>query len=208
MQQQYATFVMLLFALVFSLTFHEFGHAITAYKFGDDTAKRAGRLTLNPLSHIDPMGLIMVIFIGFGFARPVPIDPRKFNSFWGDFFVAAAGPAMNFLVAIVTINIYAFGVQHGWALFASEGAEEFFTVLALINILLMMFNLLPIGALDGHYILPYFLPKGLSRRYVLFNARYGNMMLLGLVALSLMGVRVFEYIGVLGQVVLQRIVFF
>jgi len=206
-QGYYAVFVMVLFALILSLTFHEYGHAITAYKFGDDTAKRAGRLTLNPLAHIDPMGLLMVIFIGFGFARPVPIDPRKFNSFWGDLFVAAAGPAMNLLVATVVINFYSFGVHQGWALFATESAEFFFTYLALINMLLMIFNLLPIGALDGHYILPYFLPKKLSRAYVIWNDKYGNWLMLGLVAASLMGLHIFQYLWVIGQYLLGWIVF-
>jgi Zn-dependent protease len=206
-QGYYAVFVFILFALVFSLTFHEYGHAITAYRFGDDTAKRAGRLTLNPFAHIDPFGLLMVIFIGFGFAKPVPIDPRKFNSFWGDLFVAAAGPAMNLLLAVVVINVYAFGLAQQWGFFATESAEFFFTYLALINLLLMVFNLLPIGALDGHYILPYFLPRHLARAYVLFNEKYGNWFLLGLVALSLAGLPIFQYLWIFGQKLLSLIVF-
>jgi len=207
-QGYYAVFVMVLFALVFSLTFHEYGHAVTAYGFGDDTAKRAGRMTLNPLAHIDPMGLLMVIIIGFGFARPVPIDPRKFNSFWGQLCVAAAGPAMNLLLAFVVINIYGYGLQQGWAAFGTEAAQFFFVYLAQINVLLMMFNLLPVGALDGHYILPYFLPKPLSRSYVLFNARYGNMLLLGLMVASIMGLHVFDALWAVGQFVLEHISFF
>jgi len=206
-QGQYGVFVMVLFALILSLSFHEYGHAITAYKFGDDTAKRAGRLTLNPIAHLDPMGLMMVIFIGFGFAKPVPVDFRKLNSFWGNLFVAAAGPAMNLLVATVVINLYAYGVAQHWSLFMTESAEFFFSYLALINILLMIFNLLPIGALDGHHILPYFLPKKLSRAYVLFNEKYGNFFLLALVAASLMGIKIFEHLWVFGQVVLNWVIF-
>lgn len=158
-QGYYIVFAFILFALIFSLTFHEFGHALSAYRFGDDTAKQAGRLTLNPFVHIDPMGLLMVILIGVGFAKPVPVDPRKFNSFWGELVVAAAGPAMNLLLAVVVINFYMFGLAQGWSLFEGESANFFFTYLALINLLLMIFNMLPIGALDGHYILPYFLPR-------------------------------------------------
>ena len=206
-QGYYAVFAFILFALIFSLTFHEYGHAITAYYFGDDTAKRAGRLTLNPLVHIDPMGLLMVIAIGFGFAKPVPIDPRKFNSFWGELLVSAAGPAMNFLLALVAINLYAFGLQQGWSLFAGESAEFFFTYLALINLLLMVFNLLPIGALDGHYMLPYFLPRKLARSYVLLNAKYGNWLLLALVVASLAGLHIFQYLAIFGQYLLNAIVF-
>jgi Zn-dependent protease len=149
----------------------------------------------------------MVIVIGFGFAKPVPIDPRKFNSFWGELCVAAAGPGMNFLMALVVINFYAYGLMQGWPVFASESAEFFFTYLAQINLLLMVFNLLPIGALDGHYILPYFLPRNLARSYVMFNAQYGNWMLLGLVAASYFGVPIFKYLLMLGQYLLSVIVF-
>ena len=73
-------FIMLLIAIVISLSFHEFGHAWTAKYFGDNTAERMGRLTLNPVAHIDPMGLLMVAMIGFGYAKPVPTVPRNFNS--------------------------------------------------------------------------------------------------------------------------------
>lgn len=206
-QGHYAVFVIILFALIFSLTFHEYGHAITAYRFGDDTAKKSGRLTLNPLAHIDPFGLLMVIFIGFGFAKPVPIDPRKFNSFWGELFVAAAGPAMNLLLAVVFINFYAFGLVQGWEFFATEAAKDFFMTLATINMLLMVFNLLPVGALDGHYILPYFLPRHMARRYYVFNEKYGNWFLLGLVAVHFAGVPVFQYLSMFGQNLLSGLVF-
>lgn len=206
-QGYYAVFAFILFALIFSLTFHEFGHAIMAYQFGDDTAKRAGRLTLNPLVHIDPMGLLMVIVIGFGFARPVPIDPRKFNSFWGELLVSAAGPAMNLLLAVLVINFYAFGLLQGWELFQTEQAQNFFVTIGFINMLLMVFNLLPIGALDGHYILPYFLPRQLARSYVLFNAQYGNWFLLALVAASFAGLPIFKYLSVFGQYLLNAVVF-
>ncbi|MEC8961299.1 MAG: site-2 protease family protein, partial [Pseudomonadota bacterium] len=74
-QGQWLLFCVILVALLISLSFHEFGHAWVAKRFGDDTAQRAGRLTLNPISHIDPMGLMMVVFVGFGYAKPVPTDP-------------------------------------------------------------------------------------------------------------------------------------
>lgn len=207
-QGYYALFAFLLFALVFSLTFHEFGHASAALYFGDDTAKRAGRLTLNPLAHIDPLGLLMVIVIGFGFAKPVPVDPRRFNSFWGDLFVSAAGPAMNLLLAVVLINFYAFGLWMGWGPFQGQEVGEFVGYLALINMALMAFNLLPIGALDGHYILPYFLPRGVARAYVGFNDRYGNMLLVGLMAVSLTGVLpVIQYVWAFANILLGWVTF-
>ena len=118
-QQQYLAFLLISFALILSPTFHEFGHGKMASMIGDDTADRAGRLTLNPIPHIHPVGLLMVLLIGIGFARPVPTDPRKFNTRWGILLVAAAGPAMNLLLAILTINLYAFGLMAGWPWFYS-----------------------------------------------------------------------------------------
>ena len=79
-QGQLALFGLIIIALIISLTFHEFGHAFAAKRFGDDTAERLGRLTLNPVAHIDPVGLLMVVLVGFGFAKPVPTNPRNYNS--------------------------------------------------------------------------------------------------------------------------------
>src|SRR5687767_4953804 len=88
-------------ALIPALTFHEWSHAITADKFGDTTARQQGRLTLNPLAHLDPLGAIAILLIGFGWAKPVPIDGSRLRGSWGEFFVAAAGPTMNFLLATI-----------------------------------------------------------------------------------------------------------
>ena len=205
LQQQYALFVLIAFALVFSLTFHEFGHGKVASLIGDDTAERAGRLTLNPIPHIDPLGLLMVLLIGIGYAKPVPADPRKFNTRWGTLLVAAAGPGMNLLLAFVTINVYMIGLRMGLDFFQTEVAYFFFTYLALINMLLMLFNLLPVGPLDGSYILPYVLPRNVARRYLEMNQRYGAYLLLGLIALNLLGFPIFESLWNLGEFMLDII---
>ena len=204
-QQHYLAFVLIAFALIFSLTFHEFGHGKMASLIGDDTAKRAGRLTLNPIPHIDPFGLMMVLLIGIGYAKPVPTDPRKFNTRWGILLVAAAGPAMNLLLAIVTINLYAIGYKMGIGIFQTPVANFFFTFLAQINMLLMLFNLLPIGPLDGSYILPYALPRDMAQRYRQVNAQYGTYLLLGLILLNFAGVPVFETIWKLGEFMVKLI---
>ena len=207
-QQQYALFVLIAFALILSLTFHEYGHGKVASLIGDDTAERAGRLTLNPIPHIDPVGLLMVLLIGIGYAKPVPADPRKFNTRWGTLMVAAAGPGMNLLLAIVTINLYAIGLKLGIGLFQSEAAFNFFTYLAMINMLLMLFNLLPIGPLDGSYILPYFLPRAIRQRYLALNQKFGAYALLGLIALHFVGVPVLETILRIGEFMLGIILVF
>ena len=206
-QQQYLAFVLIAFALIFSLTFHEFGHGKMASLIGDDTARRAGRLTLNPIPHIDPFGLLMVLLIGIGYAKPVPADPSKFNTRWGVLLVAAAGPAMNLLLAIVIYNVYALGLKLGIGLFQTPVANFFFTYLALINLLLMLFNLLPIGPLDGSYILPYALPRDVARRYQQVNARYGVYALLGLIVLNFAGIPVFETLWKIGDFMLDVILF-
>jgi Zn-dependent protease len=191
-QQQYLAFVLVFFALVFSLTFHEYGHGKVASLIGDDTAARAGRLTLNPIPHIHPLGLLMVLMIGVGFAKPVPADPGKFNTRWGVLLVAAAGPAMNLLLAVVLINIYGLGLKLEISIFQTEVAAFFFHYLVLINFLLMLFNLLPVGPLDGSYILPYALPRNVRLSYIRLNQQYGMYLLLGLIVASLLGVPVFE----------------
>jgi len=202
-----ALFLIILIALVVSLSFHEFGHAYVAKLFGDDTAERAGRLTLNPLVHIDPMGLLMVMFVGFGYAKPVPTNPRNFTSRWADLLVSAAGPGMNLLVAIVSINVYLFGLRMGVEGLLDPGPRFFFVFLAQINLLLMIFNLIPLGALDGHYILPYFLPERLAQQYKYYNARYGNMVLLGLIMLSIFGIPIFRNLLAVSDALLPFIAF-
>ncbi len=202
-----ALFLIILLALMLSLTLHEFGHALAAKLYGDDTAQRAGRLTLNPIPHIHPTGLLMVILLGFGFAKPVPTDPRNFKSRSGILVVSAAGPAMNLILAVATVNLYLLGRKLGFEPLEEPGPRFFFFYLAHINLLLMVFNLIPLGALDGHYILPYFLPGPVALRYRYYNARYGNFVLLGLVVLSIMGIPIFDYVFSVSQRLLPLIVF-
>lgn len=201
-------FVLILFSLILSLTFHEYGHGIVAKFYGDLTAERQGRLTLNPLAHIDPMGLLMVLFIGFGYAKPVPTDPRNYTSRWAILFVAAAGPMMNLLLAFFAINLYGFGLSMEWSLFQGQAANTFFVFLASINMLLMLFNLIPIGPLDGHYILPYFLPPKLARLYYFYNERYGSWFLLAIIVLAILGVPIFRHVLELAQYLLGFISLF
>ncbi len=206
-QGQYGLFLLILIALVISLSFHEFGHAYVAKRFGDDTAERAGRLTINPMAHIDPMGLLMVMLIGFGYAKPVPTNPVNFTSRWADLLVSAAGPGMNLVVAVVVINVYVLGLHMGYTGLADPGPRFFFVFLAQINLLLMLFNLIPLGALDGHYILPYFLPRRIARQYRYFNDRYGNMVLMALVVLSIAGLPIFHNVFAISRALLPYIMF-
>ena len=200
-------FSLLLIALVASLTCHEFGHAAVAKWHGDRTAERAGRLTLNPLAHVDLTGLAMVVLVGFGYAKPVPTDPRNFRSKRSDLWVAAAGSGMNLLLAALAWNVFLLLRGAGVDYFFTPGVETFFVILVQVNLLLMVFNLIPLGPLDGHYILPHLLPARLAHAYRHYNARYGVWLLLGLVALALLGAPVFASVMAFAAALLPYITF-
>ncbi len=204
--QQYALAVLIIIALIISLTFHEYAHAASAKILGDDTAQRMGRLNINPVAHIDPMGLLMVVLVGFGYAKPVPTNPNNYTSRWGIPLVAAAGPAMNLVLAFVVINIYALGVKSGYTWFTEPGPERFFFLLASINLILMLFNLIPLGPLDGHYILGFLLPDNLSRTYLHYNSRYGHFVFLGLILLSILGIPIFSRIMSMARSILPNLI--
>ena len=152
-------------AVLIAITFHEFAHAFAADKLGDDTARRQGRLNLNPLSHIDPIGMIMLIFAGFGWGKPVEIDPRNFNRNIkmpvAEAIVAAAGPIMNFILAIIFGVIYVSVMKFApMFIFTQVGGIVIILlrVCISINIGLGIFNLIPLPPLDGSKILAAFLP--------------------------------------------------
>ena len=204
-QGEYLLFVLLIIALIISLTFHEFGHAFVAKAYGDDTAERAGRLTLNPAAHIDLFGLLLVIMVGFGYAKPVPTNPRNFTSPSADLWVAAAGPLMNLVLAIIVWNFFLIVAADGQSVLATREFSIFCLLLAQVNLLLMIFNLIPIAPLDGHYILPYFLPERLRPTVNSFNRRVGPYALLSLVVLSLMGVPIFSSLSTISRALLPLI---
>lgn len=202
---QIAVFAILLLAIVVSLSLHEYGHAQASTLLGDDTARSMGRLTINPAAHIDPLGLLMVVLVGFGYAKPVPFDPRRIRHAWARAAVAAAGPGMNFLIAVAAVNLLALAARStGFDL--PREALIVLTVLAQINLLLMLFNLLPLGPLDGHYILSWLLPPELGRRYDYFNARYGAQVFLVLIVLSVLGLPVFRFVSAFADQILPYLV--
>ena len=192
LQGQILLFALVTVALIVSLTFHEYAHAAVAKLSGDSTAERAGRLTLNPLPHIDPMGLLMLVLVGFGYAKPVPVDPRYLRSPRADLWIAAAGPVMNLLLAAVVWNGFLALRGAGVGFVFLPGPQTFVLLLVRINLLLMLFNLIPLGPLDGHWILPHLLPAAGARWYRYYNARFGSYALFGLILLSFAGVPVFR----------------
>ena len=203
---QIGVFLIIIFSIIFSLTMHEYGHALVAKLLGDDTAERAGRLTINPLPHIDPFGLLMVVCIGFGFAKPVPFDVRRIRQKWGTAAVAVAGPMMNLILAIIAANVLAYGWQGGF-IAQGSGLQVILSYLLFINILLMLFNLIPIGALDGHYIMEWLLPARWSYQYQLLNAKFGNLLFIGLIVLSVMGLPIFSFLTDIARLFMPLITF-
>ena len=176
--------ILLLGPLLMSLTVHELAHARTALAFGDPTAKRAGRCTLNPLAHLDPVGTLAIIFVGFGWARPVPVNPHNLHPpRWGSIAVSLAGPLSNFMLAIVTgLGLRALvssGIDLGTPIGKIVGSVGLFTMAA--NICLCMFNLLPLFPLDGHHILREQLPRRLQRGFMEWQMRYGRFVLMGII---------------------------
>ena len=148
--------------VIVAMTFHEFAHAWAATKLGDDTPRLEGRLNLNPLSHIDPIGLLCLIFLGFGWGKPVEINPRNFDGKYSlskaEAIVAAAGPIMNFILALLFIIIYAIIIKLNLSFNTWYIISRLFMSIILVNISLGVFNLIPIYPLDGSKVLNHFLP--------------------------------------------------
>ncbi len=170
--------------LFMTLTIHEFSHGMVAYLLGDDTAKRMGRLTLNPISHIDPFGLIMLFLVHIGWAKPVPINPYNFRDQKRDMALsAAAGPASNFVVAIL-FSIFFRLVSGGNPHLLMYGNPTmqiilyilFYTIL--INLALGIFNLIPIPPMDGSKILGGFLSDEAYYKYTLQEKRGAQILMI------------------------------
>ena len=178
--------IILAFCLIFALTFHEFGHAYTAHLCGDDTAKAAGRMSLNPLVHLDLFGSLMVLIVGFGYARPVPVNPNNYRVRNADFYIASAGPLMNLMLGIIGTFLYGILAQNSITILAGVPLLFLLKLFIIINFNLFLFNLIPLGPLDGNSVFPHFLPPNLRIRYQHWNFRYGSYVLIGLVLLSIL----------------------
>jgi len=173
-------------AILCALTLHEFSHALVARWCGDSTAERAHRLTLNPLAHIDLLGLIPLLFFGFGWAKPVPVNPYNFRHPKRDSaLVALAGPASNFLFASVAAILLRFLILQSFFV-PTNLLVVFLFLLVLINLFLMMFNLIPIPPLDGSRLLDVLLDAPRYQAIRMKITVYGPQLLLLLVFLSLL----------------------
>jgi Zn-dependent protease len=167
-----ASIIARLIIIAFGFPIHEFAHAWTATRFGDDTPRLQGRLTLNPLAHLDVMGTILVFLMGFGWAKPVQVNPYVLNrhSRSAMMWVSLAGPFSNLLMAILAAIPFRVGLASIAALSSAGGSSDVQRFVAtilyqfiLINLVLMLFNLIPLAPLDGEKVLEFFLPPNLVR---------------------------------------------
>ena len=193
--------IILLPSLVFSLCFHEFSHGYVAYRLGDHTAARNGRLTLNPMAHLDPIGSLMILFVGFGWAKPVPVNPVNFLNPRVDMMkVAFAGPASNIILA------FSAGLILRFINFLGVMQSEIFYLLLyyfiFINIALAVFNMIPVAPLDGSQIFGNMIakknPELASKMQI-----YGPNILMGLILIG-----IFTPFSILGTIMMPFIKFF
>ena len=170
-------------SLIIAITIHEFAHALAATSLGDPTAKLQGRLTLNPLSHLDPWGTLLLLLAGFGWGKPVPFNPYNLkNAKVGSAIISLAGPLSNFILVVVFSLILKF-IYPLLGLGFDSALYYFLYTLVLINAILMAFNLIPIPPLDGSKILFAVLPDSMDNIKEVLE-RYGFMILIMLVFLG------------------------
>ena len=172
-------------AAIIGLTVHEFAHAYTAYKLGDDTAKNDGRITLNPLKHIDWLGLLLIVMAGFGWAKPVMFNPDNLkNKHRDEILISIAGPISNFLLAILFMG--AARILYSIDAFSSDWGLQTIQLLIIwgvINLGLFLFNLIPIPPLDGSHLYLTYL-KDINPRLMSNMYKYGTFVLLGIILLE------------------------
>ncbi len=186
--------------IILAISLHEMSHAWMAYHCGDDTAARMGRLTLNPIVHFDPVGLMFILFGFFGWGRPVPVDPRLLRRLRRDtMLVSAAGPASNLLQAFVLAILFRiFTLDAVWRYVNNnpqfmgfyEGATLVFIIGVYINLGLMFFNLIPLFPLDGEKILSYFLPYEAARKFDDFRQYSMQVLFLLLISDFILGISI------------------
>lgn len=171
-----------LIALILAFSIHEWAHAYVAYRFGDPTAKDQGRLTLNPSKHVEPLGLIMIFLLGFGWARPVPVNRFHFRRpRLAGILVSIAGPLSNLVLAFLFMMVWYFLNDLGWLEWFSDKnynmAYQLFNTVIYLNVVLFVFNLLPLPPLDGYRIIEDVVPPGTRAKMTQYE-NYGVVIFL------------------------------
>ena len=183
--------------LVIAITIHEFAHAFVAYRLGDPTAKLAGRLTLNPASHLDPIGTLALLIIGIGWGKPTPFDPFNLRNIKRDSaLISVAGAVSNFLLAILISIPYLVAYFTGNLSVTLNSIYQILSIIIWINLILGVFNLIPIAPLDGFKVLAGLLPREWYRDFIQ-TERYGIFILLLLLITGAVGRILFPIVSFL-----------
>lgn len=171
--------------ILISLTLHEWGHAFAAYKCGDNTARNLGRMSMNPFVHLDILGFLSLLILGFGWAKPVPVNSRNYRNFKrGEAIVSLAGVFMNLMLvlafSLLTLFFLWMSVHKSYRWLSSEFLWQILYYGISINVTLMLFNLLPLYPLDGYHIFELLFARVLPPKFFFFTRRYGRYILIGL----------------------------
>ena len=205
-KMQLQTLLLIAPPILLALTFHEYAHAYVANRLGDDTAKQSGRLTLNPLRHLDPLGTIMIFLVHFGWAKPVPVNPYRLKNPKKDMlWISAAGPIANMALALGSGLLLRLLIASGEAPNRTSIMDLLIYVVFMslqINLALAVFNIIPIAPLDGSKILSGLLPAGFGKMFY-FMERYGPFILLGLIIFARA-----TRVSVLGRIIWPFVKFF
>lgn len=196
-----------LVGLIIGFTVHEFSHALTAYGEGDQTSRRMGRLTFNPVKHIDLLGFLLLLVVGFGWAKPVQVDPYNLrHGRLGMSWVALAGPLSNFVLAFLLGLVFRLNLLSEPNLYSLTGLLGFALFLIIFyNLILGIFNLIPLPPLDGSKVIGGLLPNALYYPYLRFE-QYGWIPLVGLVGVNLILSYAFG-INILGEILIPPVRF-
>ncbi|MFT8321729.1 MAG: site-2 protease family protein [Bacillus sp. (in: firmicutes)] len=192
--QSWADLPYIIITVIIGFTLHEFAHAYVAYKFGDPTAEKQGRLTLNPIAHIDPLGAIFIILVGFGWARPVPVNRYYFKRpKLAGVLVSFAGPFSNLVLAFVGFALYSMLIKTGITDGMPFDFYPFLTIFVYMNLLLFAFNLIPLPPLDGYRIIEDLVSSRIRAKMSQYEV-YGSILFIVLVVTGLSDSTIFPYI--------------